>query len=625
MTFRKDINGLRAIAVLSVLIFHFEPELVPGGFIGVDVFFVISGFLMTAIITSKLDKGDFSIFEFYYNRANRIIPAMVVLCVVLLIFGWLYLGPEDYKNLAKHAFSSVAFFSNFTYLSEAGYFDAASLEKWLLHTWSLSIEWQFYIIYPLLLIFLRRYFYTRYFKPIILLLAAISLIFSIIISPILPSSSYYLLSTRVWELLFGGLAYLYPIRVSGHLRKYIEWLGVSLILIACVMISESNIWPGYLALIPTFGAYCIIQASREGSIITGNYIFQKVGAWSYSIYLWHWPIVVAIYYYSLDNLYILLGIALSVLLGFLSYTYVESIKFQKYKKIQDIFKLKPLWLAFAASTFSILIFFSNGFLSRYSSIDGLSELTQARQQSELYYRTNLMSAFSNNGDVSKNSQLCTLDGGYQTSDSAIQCLSEKIGEEGYLVLGDSHGRDFYHALKKAYPDVNFAMLHQSSCVPTQYYADTYCFDILDDIINGFVKSSPKVRGIYISSKYKHIEGVQSLLLDLADKKYGALPIYLVNATPRLKKTVVGLAIEQDKVTDVYKLDNRENIDVIRINKMLSGAKNVEVIDKYSAFCDKNNNCRLVKDKLPLFWDKGHLTQKGIEELAKAILQRELSK
>jgi peptidoglycan/LPS O-acetylase OafA/YrhL len=146
LQFRKDLNGLRAIAVVAVVLFHFNASWMPGGFAGVDVFFVISGFLMTGIIFRGIEQKNFSILRFYVARANRIIPALAVLCLFLLVFGWFYLTPLDYKALGKHAAGSMGFLSNFMYMRESGYFDAASREKWLLHTWSLSVEWQFYII-----------------------------------------------------------------------------------------------------------------------------------------------------------------------------------------------------------------------------------------------------------------------------------------------------------------------------------------------------------------------------------------------------------------------------------------------------------------------------------------------
>lgn len=150
-SFRKDINGLRAFAVIAVMLFHFMPEFVPGGFIGVDVFFVISGYLMTQIIVSKLHLQQFSLKEFYAARARRILPALVVLCLVLLALGWLLLLDQAFVRLANELVYASTLTSNIAYYGQAGYFDVSSLQKWLLHTWSLSLEWQFYLLYPIAL------------------------------------------------------------------------------------------------------------------------------------------------------------------------------------------------------------------------------------------------------------------------------------------------------------------------------------------------------------------------------------------------------------------------------------------------------------------------------------------
>ena len=158
MQFRRDINGLRAIAVVAVVLFHFIPNSLKGGFAGVDVFFVISGFLMTSIIIGKLESNTFSLISFYNARFKRIVPALLVLSTVLLVLGWFVLLNVEYEQLSKHIFSSLMFISNITYWLESGYFEAASHEKLLLHTWSLSVEWQFYLIYPVALILLNKFF-----------------------------------------------------------------------------------------------------------------------------------------------------------------------------------------------------------------------------------------------------------------------------------------------------------------------------------------------------------------------------------------------------------------------------------------------------------------------------------
>lgn len=255
MHFRKDINGLRAIAVLAVVLFHFNENWMPGGFAGVDVFFVISGFLMTGIIFRGIDKKRFSIINFYIDRANRIIPALALVCFVLLCFGWFYLTPLDYKALGKHALGSIGFISNIIYLKESGYFDAASHEKWLLHTWSLSVEWQFYIIYPLALVILRKLISEKTTKTVLLLGTILGFIFCVFSTYKWPDAAYYLLPTRAWEMMMGGIAYLYPFTLNEKKKKVIEWSGLALIASSYAFIDKENSWPGYLALLPVLGSF----------------------------------------------------------------------------------------------------------------------------------------------------------------------------------------------------------------------------------------------------------------------------------------------------------------------------------------------------------------------------------
>lgn len=345
MQFRKDINGLRAIAVIAVVLFHFNATWMPGGFAGVDVFFVISGFLMTGIIFRGIEQEHFSILKFYVARANRIIPALAVLCLVLLVFGWFYLNPVDYKALGKHAGCSMSFISNITYWRESGYFDVSSHEKWLLHTWSLSAEWQFYIIYPLVLVAMRKFMSIKVMKATVLLGTVLGFIFCVVATYKWPNPSYYLLPTRAWEMMIGGVAYLYPIALKEGRKKLLEWFGIALIIGSYLLISKDSFWPGYLALFPVLGSFLIIQAQRNDSFITSNIVAQKIGAWSYSIYLWHWPLVVAIYYFSLNEMFIYLGIALSVLFGFLSNKYIEKIKFRSdFPQLINYLKCKPLYM-----------------------------------------------------------------------------------------------------------------------------------------------------------------------------------------------------------------------------------------------------------------------------------------
>ncbi|QIB49822.1 acyltransferase family protein [Pseudomonas sp. OIL-1] len=326
MHFRGDINGLRAIAVIAVMLFHFGVVGGQGGFVGVDVFFVISGFLMTGIIFSRLDSGRFSVWDFYKARAKRIVPALAFLCLCLFATGWVLLLPSAYEQLGKHVLGSLGFISNLMYWKEAGYFEQASHDNWLLHTWSLSVEWQFYLVYPIVIVALRKMVSLQQTRWLLILLALGSFALSVYASSRWPTSSFFLLPTRMWEMLAGGLVYLFPLAFAQRSSRVLELSGILLIVASVLAFSPETVWPGWLALIPVIGTVMVIYSARYESRITGNAVSQFMGRISYSVYLWHWPIAVWIYYFALEGepFWIITGMAASILTGWLSFHYIEN-------------------------------------------------------------------------------------------------------------------------------------------------------------------------------------------------------------------------------------------------------------------------------------------------------------
>lgn len=336
--FRGDINGLRAWAVAAVVLFHFRVPGFDGGFIGVDVFFVISGFLMTGIILEKLsapgpfaarDAKPFSLIGFYLARARRILPALIALCAVLLVFGWFFLPNPDYRMLATHVVTALIFISNIKFLGEAGYFDAASHEKLLLHTWSVSVEWQFYLLFPVVLLLLWKLRPSRHFMGTILLAGfCLSLGKSIAITGSSPDAAFYSLTTRIWEMLAGSLVYLYgrQLRPSGILSRGMEALGFGLIIVSIVFFDGSTPWPGWQALVPVAGTVLVILAGRSDSWLSGTALSQWLGKTSYSIYLWHWPLSVVLFYFDMHRYWpaILAALLLTLLLSWISWAYIEQ-------------------------------------------------------------------------------------------------------------------------------------------------------------------------------------------------------------------------------------------------------------------------------------------------------------
>lgn len=370
--FRHDINGLRAWAVIAVIFYHFGITGFNGGFIGVDVFFVISGFLMTKIIIKGLEQGTFSLVGFYVARGRRIFPALLALCAALLVFGWFILLPPDYKMLSSHSIYALTFLSNVEFWQEAGYFDVASHEKWLLHTWSLSVEWQFYLILPLIL------WSVWIFKPgrvaqiwVVGFALVASLTASIWTTSTQPSAAFYLLHTRAWEMLGGGMVFL----ASGHLnltdrfRRLIELTGLFLILLAIAAFDKDTAWPGWHAALPVGAAMLVLLANRS-SPWTNNRVAQWLGDRSYSLYLWHWPLVVTIVYLGWrDNpLAIAAGLLLTTIFGHLSFEWIENTSRRLLERQNLAYAGVALTLAAAVVAFpAVAVWKQQGVLGRFAS------------------------------------------------------------------------------------------------------------------------------------------------------------------------------------------------------------------------------------------------------------------
>jgi peptidoglycan/LPS O-acetylase OafA/YrhL len=294
--FRSDINGLRAISIAAVVAFHLTNGAAPGGFAGVDVFFVISGYLMTRIIIGRMEGGRFGLWSFYLARLRRIAPALAALCAGLWLFGALCLDPWAFQSLAAKLPYALLFISNIMFADRGGYFAEDSNANWFLHTWSLSVEWQFYLLYPLLLIALAAGSDKRR-RRLWAWLAAITLA-SFALAQVMPprgwTLAFYLLPTRAWELLAGALcvgaerrfAFRGPARLGLHLA------GLALVGLGVALARPGGHWPAWPTLAPVGGAALVILAGLRTTYWAENRIVDGVGRASYSIYIWHWPIVV---------------------------------------------------------------------------------------------------------------------------------------------------------------------------------------------------------------------------------------------------------------------------------------------------------------------------------------------
>lgn len=395
MKYRPDIDGLRAVAVVPVVLYHAGISGFSGGFVGVDVFFVISGYLITRILHDEMREGRFSILSFYERRARRILPALFAVMLFCLIAGWFLLAPADYDHMGRSAVSALIFVSNIWFWQNSGdYFQSATDFLPLLHTWSLAVEEQFYIIFPLLLMVLVRFGKRATFVFTLLLVLA-SFVLAMWASPRAQSASFYLLPSRIWELGIGSLLALGlgSIALPRWMRELLALAGIAGILFAVTMYDSKTVFPGLAAAPPVLGTAALIWAGSSGSTFVGRLLSWRpvvfVGLLSYSLYLWHWPIMAfarnRLMTVELPPLWQAATILLAFFAAFLSLRFVEQPFRGKKRGFSigqgGIFAMSGIVTAALAGV-SIAIVTSNGTQNRFTP-EELSLLAVVEQQPEI--------------------------------------------------------------------------------------------------------------------------------------------------------------------------------------------------------------------------------------------------
>lgn len=459
--YRSDIDGLRAVAVLSVVFDHLRMRF-SGGYIGVDVFFVISGYLISAVILTDLEKGLFSFAWFYERRIRRIFPALFSMLAVTTLLAYRYLAPSDLESYSRSLLAALFSVSNLLFWHQAGYFDAPSAAKPLLHTWSLAVEEQFYIFFPILLVLVRRWFPKR-LKEVILGISVLSFALACFWVRRDATTAFFLAPLRAWELLLGTmLSQSYLPEVRGRaMRNAASLLGILLILIPALAYTAATPFPGLAALPPCLGAALIIAAGENGPSLIGTVLswrpFVFIGLISYSLYLWHWPILVfqnssALLLDSSEPNSRLVKIAVllvSLLVASASWLLVET-PFRQGRLRPD---RRTLFLASAAATASISVLAvgfvaSRGMPSRFSAEAlQVSAYGSYHPHSEWREGTCFLSA------ADKFSQF----------DPAV-CLHGD-SRRHVLLLGDSLAAHLYSGLSTVYPEVEFWQANAGNCLP----------------------------------------------------------------------------------------------------------------------------------------------------------------
>jgi peptidoglycan/LPS O-acetylase OafA/YrhL len=489
--YRADIDGIRAIAVVLVVLYHAFPKLVRNGFVGVDVFFVISGFLITSIIYAAVGEGNFSFSEFYVRRINRLFPALLLVLTSSLIAGWFVLFPDEYKQLGKHTASGVAFISNLVLWSESGYFDTAASSKVLLHLWSLGVEEQFYLAWPVLILLAWRAKFN--IGTVCAFLLGFSFYLNIHTTNVSQVAAFYSPLTRFWELLVGALLAIFTSEQYSWLLnlkrrisrafKVVLWepgsredrpglhnmasiLGLACLVVVLVRMSPTAHFPGRWAILPVVGTALLLAAGPQTWIaraLLSNRVVVWIGLISYPLYLWHLPLLVFARYFN-DELSALVSCCVvlsSFVLAWLTYLYVE----------------KPIRFGARrgrSAMIMLVLMACVGMFGLYDALhDGFRFRMKDKNEYALYFEGYLYDAsqfVQERQDISQNQ--CNRynylqgwgDNRPRPSISA-DCYEQKT-KKSVLLWGDSHAAHLYFGLKKTLPqDISTLLIFSSGCAP----------------------------------------------------------------------------------------------------------------------------------------------------------------
>ena len=496
--YRKEIDGFRALAILPVVFYHAGIKLFSGGFVGVDVFFVISGYLITNIILSDIENKKFSLKNFYERRARRILPALLLVSVICIPFSFLFFKDIYLLEFARSLVSLIFFSSNFLFWSESGYFNTNTEFKPLTHTWSLSVEEQFYILFPIILLFLFNFF--KFFTKIFfIILFTLSLLFCVWGSFNYPNATFYLLPFRGWEIILGVLTaiYLYEnkIKFKKVYNEFFSIIGFCLIFISIIFLDSKTVFPGYVALLPTIGTVLLITFCRKGTtlykVFTIKYLIN-LGLISYSLYLWHQPILAFVKFYLLNEFSLyhkLFIILISIIISYLSWKYFES-PFRNKQKISNKNLLLFLCLP-------IIIFFSTwGYVVKFSNLDNI--YTSKPKQ---FIGGKKVEYFESKFDIQINSKNVFYD--------AIKPKNSKANIK-VLVIGDSHAQG-YNLMGEYYADKYQIEWHSyiyTGCPPIFGYYKIYNIEqIKSSKVQNKCKDQVKIWENFIKENGKYFDYV----------------------------------------------------------------------------------------------------------------------
>jgi len=629
--YRADIDGLRAVAVGGVIAYHAFPSEVSGGFVGVDVFFVISGFLISGIIFRDLARGSFSFAEFYRRRIRRIIPALLIVLIATWLVAWLILNADDYEALGWHLSAASVFLSNFVLGNEAGYFDHAAEYKPLLHLWSLAVEEQFYLIWPVSIYVIWRL--RRNPTPILGILALLSFSLNIAMAGAQPVWDFYSLPTRLWELALGAVL---ASTSHGFGRRNVAHAmgaaGFGLVLFAILTLKGTANYPGWSALVPTIGTALLVMAGPDSwfnrTILSPRPVVL-IGLISYPLYLWHWPLL------SFARYHLLIEptpstkagiIALAILLAWATYQFVERpIRFGM-RRAQSVRRYAPITLIVllcGVGGVGLMTWTAQGFVERFP--DQVRNLANYTYDEQAAYRAGT----------------CILSPPQTERDFASGCTGRTSADDQrplVFLWGDSHAAHLYPGLAHIQGNSGFALAQftASACPPIldhdvkHIYLDVrqvqFCQNVNDFVFRKIEELQPQV--LVLAAQWWEVSIDDLGKLDLTIRRLknaGIQHIMLVGPVPVWNPSLPKLLLNFYQTSVPQHVPDRMegaalNPDIEKKLQEIAAKEGIEFVSAIDVFCRKNE-CLTKVGNGPgdiVVWDSAHLTDAGSDLLASRI-------
>lgn len=613
--YRKDIDGLRAIAVYAVILFHLKIDFfggfkLNGGFIGVDVFFVISGFLISSIILREIEKKKFSIKNFYNRRARRILPIFILVGFLSSAFSFYLFLPGDLIEFSNSLLSSIFFSSNFFFWQNTGYFFAENELKPLIHTWSLSVEEQFYILFPIFILIGLRYF-KRLITPLLFTVLLLSLVLADIESRDGSTGSFFLLPTRAWELIAGILCAIIlknNVHFPRLVRESLSLIGLAFIIFSVILFEEKMAHPGFITLFPVIGTMLIIIFSNENILfykVLGNRFLVFNGLISYSLYMWHQPIISFLSYTGeinsfLNKIYIIFFL---IVISFLSWKYIEVPARNK-----KIISNKIYYLISSFSLITLIIIsctgiLSKGLLSKYPVKD-YNLLLNENQYGKYVWK--------------------------KSSNIELKEFSNS-SKKKVIIIGDSFSQDLLNSfIENEYEnEIEFSWysINFDCKIPI---IDLKCLNRNLKIHNNLKKLINKADVVFLSMAWgdEHLLDFDKIFLEdelkFFSKKLilvGTKQFKFINGKSWTRKDILKL-----KESERLNLRTETSKELINRNNQMKRNYEKNFISLMDIFCDENFHCSLFdRDSRIISYDGAHLTKSGAKYLGEKLRENEIIK